>query len=116
MSRNLPLMQPTSDDCDAAIAALDTLLDLEPTLMLGAEENQRLLATAFGPEQAPTRPKTDDDITVDAPSPVAQLAAACVAQRPPPLKSLVLTSPPPPRHPTAAVVAAPASAIRQRIA
>lgn len=109
---------PSSDDCDAALAALDGLLDLEQapvsevTLALEPEENRRLLATAFALDEAAprhARRNTDDEPTLDARSPIAPFIARTTATRPPPLKALVLTSPPPPRRvePPAAVCAAP---------
>lgn len=122
MSRKLALTpDPSSDNCDAALAALDGLLDLEDleqapasevTLALEPEENRRLLATAFALDEAAprhARRNTDDEPTLDARSPIAPFIARITATRPPPLKALVFTSPPPPRRvePPAAVSAAP---------
>jgi hypothetical protein len=118
MSRSISALDhaPTSDDCDAAIAALDGLLDLDATVTIGPEENKRLLATAFALEPAPARPATDDEITIDARSPVVPIVAR-VSQRPPALKTLVLTSPPPPRlmSPSPAAGAPPISGWRPRV-
>ncbi len=108
MSRKLALTpDPSSDNCDAALAALDGLLDLEQapvsevTLALEPEENRRLLATAFALDEAAprhARRNTDDEPTLDARSPTAPFIARITATRPPPLKALVFTSPPPPRR------------------
>src|SRR4051794_27283363 len=76
--RLAPVPQPTTDDCDAAIAALDSLLNLEErcppsaevTLTIAPEEHQRLLAAAIA---------VDDDVTIQAPSPVAQMPMAMPA-------------------------------------
>ncbi len=105
-----------TNECDAAIPALDGSRDSDATLTIGAEENNRLLARAFALEERP-RPSTDDEITIAAPAPVLPVAAR-VTQRPPPLKMLVLTSSPPPRHTPPAVVAVagpPASGWRPRV-
>lgn len=85
---------------------LDTALDLEATLTIGPEEHQRLLASAFALQNEHPRPSTDDEITVDAPAPVALVAR--ITQRPPVMK-MVFTSAPPPRHtaPPPAVIEAP---------
>lgn len=109
MSRKLALTpdQLTSSDCDAAVAALDDLLDLERvqvcevTLALGPEENRRLLQAAFAIDETASRiagPGTDDEPTLDARSPIAPFVARITSTRPPPLKALVFTSPPPPRR------------------
>jgi hypothetical protein len=110
----------TADDCDAALAALDGLLDLERapvsevTLALGPEENRRLLAAAFARDESAPR-NTDDEPTLDARSPVAPFVAR-ITTRPPPLKALVLTSPHPPRRPEPIpAVAAQAPRIRPAV-
>lgn len=93
-------------DYDAAIAAIDGLLDLEPapvsevTLALAPEEHRRILASAFAlelEEEQPSR-NTDDELTLDARSPIAPFVAR-ITTRPPPLKALVFTSPAPRREP-----------------
>lgn len=89
--------------------SLDT--DEDATVTVGAEEHRKLLASAFaafGAEPAPGRPNTDDEATLDAPSPgvsaqmiaslgMARAAPARVTARPPALRALVLTPPPAPK-------------------
>jgi len=108
--------------CDAAVAALDGLLDLERvqvcevTLALAPEENRRLLRAAFAIDEARTAPpSTDDEPTLDARSPIAPFVARITSTRPPPLKALVFTSPPPRRVDPPAAAAAAATAAPPRI-
>lgn len=108
-------------DYDAAIAALDGLLDLEErapvsevTLALAPEENRRILANAFAVEAEKPSRNTDDELTLDARSPLAPFVAR-ITTRPPPLKALVFTSPAPRRQPTPAAVIADAPRIRPSV-
>lgn len=100
-------------------------IDEDATVTVGAEEHRKLMESAFavfGSERAPGRPNTDDEPTLDAPSPgvSAQLIAslgmspaappARVTARPPALRALVLTPPPAPKagvHPGVSPAARP---------
>lgn len=91
----------SSEDCDAAIAALDDLIDLDATVQVGPESHRRLFENAFSSSEAPTLPE-HDDITLQAPSPIPRLPALPALPEPAPFPTL-----PPSLAP--AVVAMPVS-------
>lgn len=108
----------------SASAASAARFDEDATVTVSAEENKKLLASVFAAasgERAPSplgdRPCTEDDPTLDAPSPSSPdlLAMAAlqrqvrITARPPALKSLVITRPAPINTPRPAV--APAAVI-----
>lgn len=128
-----PLPTVTPFDLIAEARRLDALAaqrdeDADSTLMLGVEENRRLLASAFalGESRVGSRPAHDDEPTLAAPAPHLFLVQSLDLEVEPPPETLRMAIPIPAAAvppgvvlpaavPTPAAVPPPASGMRPRL-
>lgn len=107
---NLPEEARRVEEHGRGLAASGRTDDDDATLNVAPEETAKLLASVFGLGQERPR-STDDEPTLDAPSPVGPPSGTRVSARAPALRALVLTPPPSPARSSSRLAVAPVAVV-----